>query len=51
MQICVLNHISNITIRELNLNLKNRDDIYESVYHPRSMYSSRPTQPYNFHAI
>jgi hypothetical protein len=57
MQICLRNlriagstdHVGNIPLRELNLNFKNRDDIKKSVYYPRSMYLSRPTQPYHFH--
>jgi hypothetical protein len=47
---CSTDHVSNIPLRELNLNLKNEDDIYKSAYHPRSIYSSRPTQLYHFQA-
>ncbi len=42
--------VGNIPLRKLNLNFKNKDDIKKSVYHPRSIYSSRPTQSYHFQA-
>jgi hypothetical protein len=60
MQICLRNqriacstdHVSNTVYswKKPNLNLKDRDDILKSKSHPRSMYSSRPTQPHHFQA-
>jgi hypothetical protein len=47
---CSADHISNIPLRELNLSLKNRDDIKKYVSHPRYMYASRPIRPYHFQA-
>jgi hypothetical protein len=58
MQICLRNpiiacstdHVGNIPLRELNLILKNRATFEKSLYYPRSMCSSRPTQRYHFQA-
>ncbi len=47
---CSTDLVGNIPPRKLNLNFKNKDDIEKSVYLPRSIYSSRPTQSYHFQA-
>jgi hypothetical protein len=41
---CSIDHVGNIPLRELNLNLKIETTFEKSVFYPRSIYSSRPTQ-------
>jgi hypothetical protein len=45
---CSAEHVSNIQLREFNLNFKNSDDIKKSVRH--RLYSSMPNQPYHIQA-
>ncbi len=47
---CSIDHVSNISLRKLNLIKKIDTTFKNSVYHPQSMYSSRPIQPSHFKA-